>query len=255
MIKRKAGLSIGLVTEERLERCAAAGLDVVEFSAVADDSQWELIPCWVEKTGVDVRSFHLPFTHENVMTKNPDEWQKVLDLYLKLFDGCAKAGAKIMVAHPGNAIPPDGERESYMQTSIEHMTLLTEECKKRGLIFAVENMPNGLCRTAAEAARMLVAIPDLKFCFDSNHLLRNTHEDFIKTVAHRIVTTHISDFDFVTEKHWFPLQGQINWRKVIEVFDAVGYAGPFVYETMPMGHTWEDVRPNFEYLCSLMKVK
>ena len=185
------------------------------------------------------------------MTRNEEEWQRTFNDYCRYFDDCALAGIEIVVYHPGNAVPSPEEREVCMQTSIAHTRLLVEECKKRGLTLALENMPNGLCRTASEAARMLIAVPELKFCFDTNHLLRNTHEDFIKTVAHRIVTTHISDFDFVTEKHWFPLQGQINWRKVIEVFDAVGYTGPFVYETMPMGHTWEDVRPNFDYLLSL----
>ena len=257
MINRKVGISIGLVTEERLEHCANAGIDLVEINRVTDESQWELVPRWVANTGVNVRSFHLPIAKENVMTRDPAEWQRVLDRYLGLFDGCAKAGAKIMVVHPGNAVPPDAERESYMQSSIEHMAILSGECKQRGLMLAVENMPNGLCRTASEAARMLELLPDLKFCFDTNHVLRNTHEDFIKTVSRRIVTTHISDYDFITEKHWFPLQGKINWRSMIEVFDPIGYSGPFVYETIDTDSedAWDNVRPNFEYLCSLLSVK
>ena len=255
MIKRNVGLSVGSISPERMERFAKAGLDVVEFSGNPETVDWAGVARAAAETGVEFRSIHLPFIRENVMTKDPEEWKRVLDRYRQCLDYCAAGGGKIAVVHPGNAVPPEAERESYLRSSIDHMGLLTEECKARGLILAVENMPNGLCRTAAEAARILVSLPDLRFCFDTNHLLRNTHEDFIKTVAHRMVTTHISDFDFVTEKHWFPLQGQINWRTVISVLDSVGYAGPFVYETMPMGHTVEDVRPNFEFLCSMMKVR
>ena len=33
--------------------------------------------------------------------------------------------------------------------------------------------------------------------------------------------------------------------------ELADYKGPFLYETMPMGHTWADVRKNHEYLKNL----
>lgn len=247
----KTGLSIGHLSPKALERLAKAGVQVVEIHGLEEDSLWHEVPRWAADTGVEVRSLHLPFTKSNVMTRDPEEWKRVLDEYQRLFDRCAQGGVKILVAHPGNAVPPDAERDDYMKSSIEHMTVLTEKCKDFGLTLAVENMPNGLCRVASEAARFLEEIPDLRFCFDTNHLLRDSHELFIKTVGPRLVTTHVSDYDFVTEKHWFPLRGQIDWRNVQGCLEDVDYNGPLVYEVRFSGETWEDVRPNHELLKNL----
>lgn len=61
MIKRKVGLSVEWISEERLLRAAACGIEVLEFSGNPDAMEdWALVPQWVEKTGVKVRSMHLP---------------------------------------------------------------------------------------------------------------------------------------------------------------------------------------------------
>ena len=109
----------------------------------------------------------------------------------------------------------------------------------------------GYVHTAEELAELISANDKLRVCFDVNHLLQGTHTDFLKTVGHRILTVHISDYDFKDEKHWFPMQGEINWRMLQSALELADYTGPFLYETMPMGHTWADVKKNHDYLKNL----
>ena len=40
-----------------------------------------------------------------------------------------------------------------------------------------------------------------------NHLLGESHTDFMKALKHNIITTHLSDYDGVDERHWLPGEG------------------------------------------------
>ena len=93
--------------------------------------------------------------------------------------------------------------------------------------------------------------PDLRVCFDVNHLLKEDHVTFVHKVAPYIVTTHISDYDFKDECHMLPMRGQINWRELQTVLELENYKGPFLYEGLRLGYSMEDVRPNHEYLKNL----
>ena len=72
--------------------------------------------------------------------------------------------------------------------------------------------------------------PNLGVCFDTNHLLSEKGEDFLRAVKDRLVTVHVSDFDYVNERHWLPGEGKIDWVSMIDAFDEVGYEGTFLYE-------------------------
>jgi sugar phosphate isomerase/epimerase len=39
-------------------------------------------------------------------------------------------------------------------------------------------------------------------CFDTNHLLKESSEDFARAVGPHIVTLHVSDYDGKDERHW-----------------------------------------------------
>ncbi len=254
----KTGLSFGMVTEEKLMKAAADGLDLVEISGIDDPANWEKIPEWEKKSGVKVWSFHLPFRWwgpspwSDPTATDPARWQETLDCCVPFIEGCGKGGVKHMVIHPSREPFKDEEREKYMQVAIEHLTVLSDICKKNGCVLCIEDLPRTcLGRDSDEMLRFMEAIPDARICFDVNHLLREDHVEFVKKVGKWIVTTHISDYDFIDERHLFPMQGQINWRALQSALELADYTGPFLYETMPMGHTWADVKKNHEYLKNL----
>lgn len=254
----KTGLSFGMVTEEKLMKAAADGLDLVEINGIDDPANWEKVPEWEKASGVKVWSLHLPFK-KAVGAFRPDDpdgmWESYLPVIHALIEGAGKAGIKYMVIH---ASGEDAElrfaptREARMQRVLRHMSALSDFCKAHGTTLCVEVLPRfciGNC--SEEIERIIRYNPDIRLCFDVNHLLKESHLDFIKKVGKYAVTTHISDYDFIDERHQFPMQGQINWRELQSALEQADYQGPFLYETMPMGHTWADVRKNHEYLKNL----
>jgi sugar phosphate isomerase/epimerase len=70
-------------------------------------------------------------------------------------------------------------------------------------------------------------------CLDPNHLLGESHSALINALAGKIVTTHISDYDFLEERHWMPGEGKIDWPRLVAALKEVGYSGPFLYEISP----------------------
>ena len=255
--KWKTGLSIGALSEEALERAAKARLDLVEINALKEDTpeEWKKIPEWSKNTGVQVWSIHLPFRPKepriNLATWDEEEWQYSYQIHKRLIESAASGGIGIAVIHSCSMRITEEERESRVQAAIEHLGILSRVCRENGVTLAVENLPLSVGRSVAEMERIVQSNSDLRVCFDVNHLLQDDHETYVRRLKDYIVTTHISDYDFLGEKHWFPMQGQINWRKLQTALEEADYNGPFLYEAHSIGHTWEDVRDNHEKLKDL----
>ena len=125
-------------------------------------------------------------------------------------------------------------------------------------MIAVENLPRTcLGKNSAEIAELLSAHEDLRACFDTNHLLSEPLADFMRNINNKIITTHISDYDFVNERHWLPGEGKIDWPLIMKTLFEVGYEGPILYEANPWitpktitrrPLTLSDYRENYEAL-------
>jgi len=256
--KWKTGLSIGKVSREALERAANAKIDLVEINGIENDDQtkWRQIPSWSASSGVRVWSIHLPFRWTEPVadpaTWDPEYWKQTFDQDRYLIEHAGEGGVKIAVIHPSLEPIPDHLRGSQMRACVTHLAEISELCKKHGMTLAVENLPRTcLGNCADEILHILKNCPDARVCFDVNHLLKEDHASFVEKLGRYIITTHISDYDFTDEKHWFPMDGKIDWKALQDVLEKADYDGPFLYETMPAGHTWNDVRPNHEKLKTL----
>ena len=98
-------------------------------------------------------------------------------------------------------------------------------------------------RTAQEIDYLTADIPNVKVCFDTNHLLIDSHDDVFEKVGDRIGTLHISDYDRVDEKHWLPLNGQgtVDWENFCRKLKKSGYKGVFMFESRGEGVKAADV--------------
>ena len=97
---------------------------------------------------------------------------------------------------------------------------------------------------------VLDAIPDLRVCFDSNHCLLQTNPEYIRACGNKIVTLHISDYDFINERHILPGDGMNYWDNILTALEESDYNGVFNYELTfnspkyPKPITLADVRAN-----------
>jgi sugar phosphate isomerase/epimerase len=104
----------------------------------------------------------------------------------------------------------------------------------------------------------LSAHEELRVCFDTNHLLGESIHDFIMAVGSKIITTHVSDYDAINERHWLSGEGIIDWKQLREDLESVGYDGYWLYELGLTGSTktvdrerpltYSDLKDNFDQI-------
>ena len=113
----------------------------------------------------------------------------------------------------------------------------------------LENLPRTcLANTAAELKAAADGVAGLNVCLDSNHFLKETPQAAARALGRRIKTLHISDYDFIDERHWLPLAGKINWNAFLCALESVGYDGAFNYEVGSASA--KEIKENYEKLFS-----
>ena len=142
------------------------------------------------------------------------------------------AGLRHFVIHGCGVEPiPDEERDTRIAQCLRSLTELSMQAERAGATLVLENLPRTcIGRSTAEMQALLDASGCNAVCFDVNHLICDTHDQFLDGLLPRIVTTHLSDYDGLDEKHWLPGQGVVPWRRVVKRLCDGGYAGPFLFE-------------------------
>ncbi len=232
----KIGLSTcGKVIDEKLfSDYKNAGITHMEVSMGGKEESFDykLIKECALKYDIDLWSFHLPFFPFEEIDLSKKELAKAsLCHYEELIKKGTDIGIKNFVIHPSGEPIADNERSERMKCAGESLAMLSDIAKKYGGIIAVEDLPRTcLGRNSAEIKELISLNDDLRVCFDTNHLLKEDNCDFVYAVGDKIITTHISDYDFVDEKHWLPGEGKINWNELYKALLDVGYNGPWLYE-------------------------
>ncbi len=199
--------------------------DIIDLGAVTQ---------WAKESGVDTWSFHLPFYPFEIIdpaSLDKSVRKNTVERLSELIKRAASHGFKHAVVHPSGEPISDEERPAAMEYAKESLFLLAETAKESGIVLAVEDLPRTcLGNCSRELSELISVHPDLRVCFDVNHLLFEPHADFLKTLGSKIATVHISDYDFINERHWLPLEGKINWAELMKWLDDIGYNGVFMYE-------------------------
>ena len=233
----KIGLSTpcGQITEENLASYRAAGLTVMEISDRVEGYacfDYERARTLADQYGIKLHSMHLPFMpFTQIDISSPLLADNTVEYYRELIEKGASIGIKIFVLHPSGEPIKDEERSLRMETAKKTLARLAEIASTNDAVIAVENLPRTcLGKNSAEIAELLSAHEALRACFDTNHLLSEPLADFMRNINNRIITTHISDYDFVNERHWLPGEGKINWQEILSILTEIGYQGPWIYE-------------------------
>lgn len=234
------GISIGVYpTEALFQRIGAAGIRYIELAPHDDDyrkifADAENIRDMARNAGVVIRSLHLPFGDRlNFCTPDPSDREETMRVQSEMIRGTAALGAKYAIAHGG--IPyPQTEREKYLPIAKDNIAALQSEASALGVHICVESLlPSCIGRNARELLYILSAHPDLRVCFDPNHLFGESHEALLYAVGKRVAAVHFSDYDGLDERHWMPGEGVIDWRGIVRVLSEIGYEGPLLYEVNP----------------------
>ncbi len=189
------------------------------------------------KYGIKIWSLHIPFAqdfHPAILDEALDK--EFMNETCNYILSGIKIGIETFVIHPSSEPNEKKDRENLIEKSIKNLSILAKLCHDNGAVLAVENLPRTcLCNNADEMLRIVKSVPHLQICFDTNHLLSQNNIDYLDKLIlggmrGKIRTVHISDYDFVDERHWLPKEGKNNWEGILYRLEALDYNGVFMYE-------------------------
>ena len=236
----KIGLSASKSFDESyFKECELAGIGAMEISCNTSGYEaldFEAVKKRADAHNVELWSLHLPFdSEEKANPSSPDK--QVRDSTIAYFSGIIKKateiGIKIFVVHANCSEPveEDSKRKLRIAYAKETLDALARVADSFGAVIAVENLPRTcLGRNSDEILELTGANSKLKICYDTNHLLEQDAVEFIKAVGDKIITIHVSDYDFVNERHWLPGEGKNDWQGIIKALKEIGYSGVWMYE-------------------------
>jgi len=225
------------LNEENFKTLAKNGVSGIEISLKAEeykDINYEQVKSLAEKYNVKLWSYHLPFyPFEEIDPSASDKAMRkhTVDYFSELIKKGSSIGIDKFVIHASGEPIDDAEKGERIKAAMESLDFLAEVGAKSGAVIAVEDLPRTcIGNSSEEILRVLSANDKLRVCFDTNHLLGESNLDFMDKVGDKIVTVHVSDYDFIDERHWLPGEGKLDWNAMYKKFKEIGYDGMWLYE-------------------------
>ncbi len=150
---------------------------------------------------------------------------------------CKSLGIDSMAVHP-----TQGKGNDIISAyGVDAFKELTEEAERCGIVLCVENLRVHLQLTPIFSA---IDSPCLKFCYDTGHHNAFAKErDFLNEFGGRMYFTHIHDNDGQSDSHLLPMDGNIDFSKMKNDFEKLGYHKELNLEIHPsrQNYTGDDL--------------
>lgn len=225
---------------EVFEKFVSAGIGAIELSVakpIYPNIDFASLQALALEYGVEVWSMHLPWYAEeeygniDVSSTDADIRRRTLEYYLPVMEKAAEFGINKFVVHPSREPITAEERPERIKCAQDTLDKMARKAKQLGAVIAVEDLPRTCLGNCSDEILKLISVnDDLRVCFDTNHLLFEDNAQFIRKVGEKIVTLHVSDYDFVNERHWLPGEGKVDWQSVITALREISYNGVWLYE-------------------------
>jgi len=226
---------------ESMTENRAGGLEYIEVTMkdiIGKDTAgvWDraaLVKSQIDSSGLKVWSVHMPYSRQIDISLIDSAKRADVVSYMK--DIMRVAGMfkpKYIVMHPSyEPVAPD-ERAERLASSHASIGELAPVAKEIGAVLCIENLPRTcLGKNGQEMMALIEGYDEVGLCFDVNHLLYQSHEDFLNAVGKgKIKTVHISDHDFADERHLVPGEGKIDWKPLWDGILENGYKGIMMFE-------------------------
>ncbi len=193
----------------------------------------------IREAGLRVWSIHLPFSAIWDLS-NPEgqpidgiDVEQALEDDRRLVHAGALLGAKVAVIHSSFEPIPAEERAARLASAQRHLRALREYAQEEGVQLALENLPRTCLGNRSEELLELLRATGAAFLFDTNHSLEEDNAVFLGRMldeGYCPVSLHISDYDFVDERHEVPGHGINDWEQLLGSLERAGYTGPAMYE-------------------------
>lgn len=223
------------LTEEMFQQMAQSGVAAMELSyRNFDGFDYQKVKGLANRHGIRLWSMHLPFSpfsKLNPASPDPEIQKYTMALFQELIGRGTEIGIDKFVVHPSGEPNVPETREEGIKHAMEFLDALAEYAHGKGAQIAVENLPRTcLGNTSAELERIIGVNDKLRVCFDLNHSLIEDNSAYIQRLGSKIITLHVSDYNFIDECHFLPGEGKVDWIRMVELLKEAGYQGMWMYE-------------------------
>lgn len=203
--------------ENRIHAIRRAGFEATSIWLGNDEDEWEidknLITKIIRNNGLLIDYAHAPYRNTNHLwdQNKRHDLEKEIKEYINY---CSKHEIGILVLHltTGTTI------KKATRNGIETLRGIVDHAKKRGVKIALENTEqNEILETVLDQ----IEDASLGLCFDTSHNhLYNKNNSFklMTKYEERLLCLHLSDNNGLTDDHWLPYEGQIDWQHFVRNF-------------------------------------
>lgn len=225
----------------------SAGLLYYEENKERSDETIRRIQNMVKDGALVIGSVHIPFgtpfdpsaIDENDRLRNCENIRMIVR---KCVD--AGLGAPHYTLHGGMEPTLDADRPHRLAQSHKSLSELAPFFAELGACVNVELLPRSCCGNTVEELQIITdgQPENVGVCLDVNHVMnRAAHlPEYIRALAPRIKSFHLSDYDNVDEQHWYiPHAGVINWHAVMPAIREIDHDVNMIFEARFLqGCTW-----------------
>lgn len=199
---------------------------------------------------LNLDNVHLPFNNINDLWLEGSDRQIRIDEIKRFLNECRECGAETVVLHASS-----GKNISLNNSlGFKSFNEITKETENIKLKLAIENtqMQSSLKFVLDEFKSEYVGL-----CYDSSHdfVQGQSSGDILDNYKDRLFCVHLSDCDGISDKHWTPGKGIVNWKRIIKVIKNTDCKS-FSMETYPSDEEKNLTAKDFLYKAkdSLIKV-
>lgn len=248
-------------TINRLHDMGFKGVELIGWDRKALDEYYtkettDAIKKQVADLGMVITNFN--HTPEGIASLDPELSSAKLDEFYRTIDVAAALGSKNVTQVAGFPFGKshwdfielrhlaemqvwsygDIAPEADWQKAYDHYVEVLRKCclhaKELGLRVLLEPHPYRWVNNTPALLRMFehVGMDNLGCNFDPSHMFPagDMPEWAVHQLKGRLWHTHFSDNDALTNVHWRPGQGKINWKAVMKALHDIGYDGTINFE-------------------------
>lgn len=242
--------------KENLQEIKRVGIEAVEldvcgfWNAETFEKFAKVSAQMVLDEGLKLNSVHFPFGMPWIDLASPWENDRleIIKWCKRMFSILDNFQPKAYVFHPGG----DSVKKENYEAGFERLCdSAMQIAKGTDTAVCVENMVRGeLMETVDKTLDFVRCVPNVGITLDVNHLLQDKPEDAIERLGKHIRALHISDYDFIDERHMLPKEGKIDWMKVLSALHKAGVNCAFNYEVnmKKYGYSYAQIKENYDKL-------
>lgn len=236
-MKPKIGYSVNKELTEYptdfFDRCLDTGIEYVEISRSQslDTAKTRQMIEFLKHKGMKLWSSHIPFGGSiDISSPDNNHRENAVKSIIPLIRLAGEYNIKKCIVHPSCELIKTSPRDKHKKALSLSLKSLCDAAESSGTSIAVENLPRFcLGNSAKEMLEIMEFDKRALICCDVNHI--SDPINFIEICKNKIITTHISDFDGIDERHWLPGEGIIDFTKLFAKLLFVNYNGVYLLET------------------------